>query len=376
MAAASSLARAPLDLVSRVRRDVERNALRARNGIKMATGYGRPGVGCTPKDVVWSSGKVELWHYRSESVGYRPPVLIAFSLVTRSYILDLAPGNSFVQRLLDAGLDVYLVDWGVPDEHEAHNRLEDYTDRYLPQAIEQVLEDSGCDEVNLLGYCFGGVLSLLCLAHQPDLPVRSLTTIATPVDMTKMGLFAELFRRGELKVDDVLDENGNLPPSVMRQGFRILKPTADLAKYATLLEKLWDDRYVDSYQTMTQWTSDHIPFPGAAARQSVEMLMRENGMMTDQLRLGGERVHLSDIRCPLLNVVAERDHIVPVEAAKPLLDLVGSSEKDELLLDAGHIGLAVGGTAAKVTIPRIIEFLQRRSDKIPAAGAAAGGGAA
>ena len=353
-----------LGLVDRLRRDVERNALRARNGIKMVAGVDRPAVGCTPKEVVWSSGKCELWHYTSDRVTYRPPVLIAFSLITRSYILDLAPGNSFVEQLLDSGLDVYLVDWGVPDEHEAQNTLEDYTQRLLPAAIDEVLADSGCDEVNLVGYCFGGVLSLLALAAQPDLPVRSLTTIATPVDMTKLGLFAEVFRRGDMKVDDVLDEHGNVPPSVSRQAFRLLKPTADLAKYATLLEKLWDDEYVDAYSTMTRWTEEHIPFPGATAKQSVDMLLRDNAFMTDRLRLGGRPVHLSDITCPLLNVVAERDHIVPVEAAAPVIDLVGSEVTDELRLQAGHIGLAVGRTAAKVTIPKIIEFLQRRSEEV------------
>lgn len=367
VAAVESLLRSPADLVGRIRRDVERNALRARNGVKLAAGVGRPRVGVTPKDVVWSRDRCELWHYRSDAVAYRPPVLIVFSLISRSYILDLAPGNSFVERLLRAGLDVFLLDWGTPDERDAANRLEDYTDDYLPAALDAVRRDRGADEVNLLGYCFGGILALLAVAHQPELPVRSLTTIATPVDLSRLGLFADIFRSGDLDLDDVLDEHGNVPPHVLRQAFRVLKPTADLTQYATLLEKLWDDSYVSSYQSMTQWTGDHVPFPGAAARQCVQMLMRENALVTDRLRLGGDAVHLAAVTCPLLNVVAVRDHIVPAEAASPLLDLVGSVEKDELRLDAGHIGLAVGRAAARVTVPRIVEFLQRRSEPVAAA---------
>jgi polyhydroxyalkanoate synthase len=356
-----STLQAPIAAVGRVRREVERHARRARNGIRLAAGVDTPAVGQTPKEVVWERDRCQLWRYRSDRVAYHPPLFIVFSLVSRSYILDLTPGNSFVEHLRDAGFDVFLLDWGVPDERDAANTVEDYVDGYLPAGIERALEVSGAGEVNLLGYCFGGVLSLLSMAHHADLPVRSLTTIATPVDYSGMGFMGELFRRGRLEVDDLLDDTGNLPAGVVRQAFRVLKPTAEVGRYATLFENLGDDRYLLAYQAMTQWTNEHIPFPGAAARQTVEMLVNANGAMTDRLHLGGEAVSLSDITCPFLNVVAERDHIVPPAAARPLVDLVGSAEPEQLLLDAGHIGLAVGRSAARVTIPTIIEFLQRRS---------------
>src|SRR5439155_247324 len=135
----------PQQVLDRVRRDVERNALRARNGIKLVAGVDRPGVGQTPKDVVWERGRCQLWHYRNEDVRYSPPLLIVFSMISRSYILDLTPGNSFIEQLLDAGFDVYMVDWGEPDERDARNRLEDYADDYIPAAVARVLEISGCD---------------------------------------------------------------------------------------------------------------------------------------------------------------------------------------------------------------------------------------
>ena len=81
---------------------------------------------------------------------YGPPLLIVFSLISRSYILDLTPGNSFVEQLLEAGFDVYLLDWGEPDERDAANGLEDYVDDYIPAGIDRVLELSGADEVNLV----------------------------------------------------------------------------------------------------------------------------------------------------------------------------------------------------------------------------------
>lgn len=361
----------PQAILDRVRRDVERNALRARNGIKLAAGIDRPGVGRTPKDVVWERGRTQLWHYRNDDttgggVRFSPPLLIVFSLISRSYILDLTPGNSFVEQLLAAGFDVWMLDWGEPDERDALNRLEDYVDDYIPAGVAEVLRATGADEVNLFGYCFGGDLTLLYAAHHPEAPIRSLTVLATPVDFRHMGPLGDIFAKGGLEVDTVLDGDGNVPPSVVVQGFRTLTPTSEVTRYVTLWERLWNDDYVASYSAMTGWSDDHVPFPGAAARQTVDMLLRRNGMLQDDLSLGGDRVHLSDVRAPFLTVRANRDHIVPSDASAPLIDLVGSEDKHELRLDAGHMGLVVGRTAARTTVPTIIEFLQKRSEPVDA----------
>jgi polyhydroxyalkanoate synthase len=351
-----------------VRRDVERNALRARNGIKLAAGLDRPGVGQSPKDVVWQRGRCQLWHYRNDDVDggvrYAPPLLVVFSLISRSYILDLTPGNSFLEQVLAAGFDVYMIDWGEPDERDANNRLEDYVDDYIPAAVERVLELSGCDEVNLFGYCFGGDLALLYAAHHLDAPLRSLTVLATPVDFRHMGPMGDLVRVGGLEVDEVVGDDGNVPPSVVVQGFKTLTPTAVVTRYVTLWERLWNDEYVAAYQAMTGWSDDHVPFPGAAARETVQMLVRDNGMVTDKLVVGGDPVHLRDITVPFLTVRANGDHIVPPDACAPLLDLVGSPDKHELPLDAGHMGLVVGRTAARTTVPTILDFLRRRSEEV------------
>lgn len=355
---------APGQVLDRVRRDLERNVLRTRNGIRMLTGIDRPAVGLTPKDVVWRKGRSELWRYRSDQVALYPPLLLIFSLVSRSYILDLTPDNSFIRQLLAAGFDVYLLDWGVPDERDAGNTLEDYADGYIPAAIEEVCRRSGVDEVSMIGYCFGGILALLHAAHHPESPVRSLTAMATPVDFRCMGPLVDIVRSGDLDPLSVLSDDGNVPASVIQQGFRTQHPTADVTRYVTLWERLWSDEYVAAYQAMTCWSQNHIPFPGAAFLQTAGMLVRDNGMVTDSLSLGGDRVHLGDVRCPFLSVVAERDNIVPLPAAAPLIELVGATDKQELRLPAGHIGLVVGRTASRTTVPTIIDFLKRRSESV------------
>jgi polyhydroxyalkanoate synthase subunit PhaC len=169
---------------------------------------------------------------------------------------------------------------------------------------------------------------------------------------------------GGMTVDSVLGSDGNVPPSFVVQGFRTLTPTAEVTRYVNLWERLWNDEYVASYQAMTGWSDDHVPFPGAAARETAQMLVHDNGMMNDRLTVGGDVVHLSDVTVPFLTVRANRDHIVPPDATAPLIDLVGSEDKHELCLDAGHMGLVVGRTAARTTVPTIIDFIRRRSDPL------------
>ena len=355
---------APSDVLQRVERDVQRAVQRGRNGLRYAAGTSRPKVGQTPKDVVWRRHKAELWRYRNDDVRVRPPVVIVHSLVSRSYVLDLYPGNSAVAFLLGQGLDVFLLDWGVADEADAANTLESYVDDGIPAAVAAACEAAGTDEVTLLGYCFGGVLSLLTCARHPELPVRNLVLMATPVDFRGMGAITALVRDGRLDPEEIVEPTGNVPPEAIENAFRLLKPTAEVSQYATLWENLWNDKYMEGYQAMGQWARDHVPFPGAAFRQTVEQLVRGNALMEGTLELGGRRVDLAAIRCPVLNVIAERDHIVPMEAAEPVVELVGSDEAEELRLAAGHVGLVAGRAAAKVTLPGIAGWIADHSELV------------
>ena len=346
----------PADVLERVERDVRRAAQRGRNGLRYAAGTSRPKVGRTPKDVVWRHHKAELWRYRNDAVRHRPPVVIVHSLVSRSYVLDLYPGNSAIAFLLSQGLDVFLVDWGVADEAEAANTLETYSEGYLPEAIAAACEAASTDDVTLLGYCFGGVLSLLAAARRPDLPIRNLVLMATPVDFTGMRAITALVREGRLDPEDVIDSTGNVAPEAVENAFRLLKPTAEYSQYANLWQHLWNDEYMEGYQAMGQWTRDHVPFPGAAFRQTVEQLVRGNGLMDASV------ADLSEITLPVLNVMAERDHIVPLAAAAPLAQLIGQTE--ELRLAAGHVGLVAGRAAAKVTLPGIAGWIADHSEAL------------
>ena len=355
----------PNEVVARVRRDVERSVLRARNGIKHVAGIDRAQVGLTPKDTVWDRHKVQLWHYRRPEgcpVRFDPPILLVMSLVSRSYVLDLRPGNSVVEFLMGEGFDVYMLDWGVPDEVESGNTLETYCDEYLPRAVEAVCEDSGSPDVTMWGYCFGGLLSVLSVAGNPQMPIRNLLVMATPTDFRHMGPMSSMLQEGRIELDSIVDETGNVPADVIRGSFKVLKPTADLSSYANLWENLWNDEFVEGYQAMTQWANDHIPFPGACFRQTAELFNRGNHLANGEVRLGRRTVRLADITVPFLNVVGEADHIVPPAAVGPLASLVGSTDVEELRLPAGHVGLVVGKGARRRTLPAMADWVSRHSE--------------
>jgi polyhydroxyalkanoate synthase len=374
----ASGAPAPFDLFATLQREIDRNARRARNGLQVLVGPGTP-VGRSPKLTVWRRDKAELWRYPGERVRFAPPLLMYLGLVSRSYVLDLHPRQSFVASLRDAGFDVFLLDWGVPDEADAANTLETYVDGYLPEAVAAALEASGARELSILGYCMGACLSLMYLAGHPEAPVRNLVTMAAPVDFSKMGDHLEPIRSGRLDPTILVDEaTGNMPGDVIRTYFRMRKPTSEIVQYVNLWENLWNDEFVEGFQAMGQWVRDQIPFPGAALRQVVDMWVRDDGFVNDKLALGGRRLDLRSITCPLLHILAEKDDIVPPGAAEPLPGLVGSRDVETVRLNAGHVSLAMGRHAAKVTIPAIVRWLSRRSDAVgerePAAGDASGPG--
>jgi polyhydroxyalkanoate synthase len=283
------------------------------------------------------------------------------SLVSKAYIFDLRPGSSFVEVLLAHGLDVFMLDWGVPDERDADNTLETYCDVYLPEAVAATCDASSRNDLTMLGYCFGGTLAMLYLAGHPDAPVRNLAVVATPIDFTQLGPMSTTLADGMLEADDLIDETGNVPAETIVNGFRLIKPLGDLATWAGLCANLWDDDYVESYLAIFGWARDQIPFPGATMRQVVGMFTRENAIVNDSVRYGGRRVTLKGIECPTLCVLSEQDHITPPEAIGPLLDLVGADDKTELRFPSGHVGLIVGRRAARDNMPAMASWIVERS---------------
>jgi len=354
----------PDDLLSRVNRDVERSLLRARNGLRYVRGSHRPKLGVTPKDVVWTRDKAQLWRYRGGPVEFGQPLVIVTSLVSRSYILDLLPGSSAVEFLRARGFDVFMVDWGIADELDADNTFETYIDEYLPRAIDAAIRETGATEVTLVGYCLGGVLAFLYANAYVDNPVRNLVLLATPVDFTEMGPMVAALVEGRVDPEDLLDETGNVPADVLYSGFFMMAPTTVVAQNATLLQNLWNDEFVRGFQAVSQWTRDQVPFPGAAFRQLVDELIRRNVLMEGSWHLGGREIELTATPARVLNVMASHDKVVPRAASAPVGELVGRRDRrEELVVKGGHATFGTGRSAFTHTLPRLSEWIAAHSNR-------------
>src|SRR3954468_894576 len=327
---------------------LERQVLRARNGLAYLAGTNQPRIATAPRDLVWKLDKGRLWRYRSDSRSIRPPVLIVHSLVSKSYILDLLPSNSMIGFLRDEGFDVFLLDWLPADPADSENTLETYVDHYIPKAMAPVARESGREETAVIGYCFAGVLALLLAAGHPELPIRNLITLTTPCDYREMGFMSKMFLAGRLDPGDVIDDTGLVPATAMDEGFQALKPTDQVVQQVNLFQNLWNEDWVEGFQAMNRWARDQVPFPGAAFRQTVDVLIRDNALLAGVIPFGRGELRLRDIRCPYLNVYCEQDTIVPSAASEPITALVGSEDAGELRLQSGHVGFVAGRQAAKV----------------------------
>lgn len=348
-------------LAARLRLEVERALQRSLKGIELL-GAPPPVVGRTPRRVLHRRGTLELVHYHATTDEvYRVPLLIVMAPTNKGYILDLAPGQSLIEFLLGRGYDVYMIDWNVPAESERELKIDHYVLDFIPDCIRRVQQDSGEHDLTLLGYCAGGMLSVIYQALHADGPVKNLVCFTTPIDFTQMALFRSMSDARHFDVDQFVDKLGIVPADVVASGFEALRPASRVAGQIRLWDNLWNDQFVKGYRMMERWGNETLPLPGGYFRQMTRELLQKNALYEGTLRIGGRVVDLGRITVPLLHVVAQYDHIVPPACARPLVERVGSADKEEVVLPGGHVSIAAGANAVKRMWPTLDDWLGGRS---------------
>ena len=324
-------------------------------------------IGQTPKEVVWTLNKAKLYRYipvQPKERRHQIPLLLAFALMNRPSILDLRPGHSFVEFMVQKGYDVYLLDWGVPGPEDKNLQFDDYALEYLPRAVRKLKAISRVNEFSLLGWCIGTIITTIYAALRPDEGLRNLILLTAPLDFSNKEaiFFARWTDERFFDVDKVLAVFGNMPGEMIDYGAKALKPVEN---YVSSYLKLWDNldnpKVVEAWLAMNTWVTDLVPIAGGAFRQLVVDLYRNDRLMRGELMIRGERVDVTRIRANLLNVIAESDHITPACQSETLLSKVGCTDKEVLRVKGGHIGSMAGSTASKYAWPHIDDWLARRS---------------
>ncbi len=320
-------------------------------------------VGTTAAAVVYCQDKMRLLHYtpsanRQQEALHSVPVLIVYALINRYIMLDLEPGRSFVQTLLDQGLDVYLIDWGSPTGVDRYVNLGDYIDGYIHDVVEWICDASQIEQVNVMGICMGGTLSAIYTALHPE-SVKNLITFATPIncDIDDSALFLWV---KELDIDRIINVYGNLPGDLSNMLYLLAVPVSSVDKYVRFFKRAEDAEYVSTFLRMEQWTYDSPDMAGEAFRQYIKDIVQKNLLFKSKLVINGKPVVLGNIRCPLLNVFGNRDHLVPPSSAKPLGDLVSSTDVTNREVHSGHIGMFVGKHAQKTVVPEVARWITAR----------------
>ncbi len=316
--------------------------------------------GCSTRAEVFRTDRTVLWRYAPSAPAARlAPLVICYALVNRPYMLDLQPDRSLIRGLLARGLDVYLVDWGYPDRADRGLTLDDYVNRYLGACIDHVRSAHAIPTVNLLGVCQGGTLSICHAALFPE-RVRNLVTMVTPVDFhTDDNLLAKWARR--LDVDALVDALGNVPGELLNTAFIALMPLRLTArKYAGLADIADDRAALENFLRMERWIHDSPDQAGEAFRQFIRGFFQENRLMQGSLAIDGRPVDPRRIACPVLNIYASEDHLVPPSASRPLAGLVASRDYTPLEFQGGHIGIYVSRSAQELLPRTIAEWLRDR----------------
>jgi len=285
-------------------------------------------------------------------------------LINRPTIFDLRPGNSFVSFLLEEGFDVFLLDWGEPDDEDADMGLEAYVCDELPWGIRETLRAAEADEVSLLGWCIGGTVCAMHCALTHDTAVRNLVLLTTPIDTTD-SRYGQWVARDSFDVDLVADAYPAIPGRMIDFANKLLKPKTNFwDTYANLWEATREGKARrDAYQPMAKWVADNPPFPSRAYREWITWMYKENRLVRGRMRLRGRRVDLRAIDQNLLVVTAGADHIAPPPGTAPIFDFVSSEDVTHFDRPGGHIGLMAGSRAREEIWPDLAGWLAERSSE-------------
>ncbi len=336
------------------------------NGLGWLLRDTRSVVGRTPWEPVLEQGKLVVRRYRSPGrrASFSPPILCVPPLGVRPFVFDLYPEQSVVGLLLEEGFDVYLVDYGVPDETDQDLTLDDYVGRFVPTACEAVRSDSGCREISLLGYCLGAIFAMTHVVANRDDDVRNVVDVGAPVDITRTGAMGALMQVLATQTEEIVKRSNGVSAEAAGAMFRMITPVRNVTRYADLFLNMWDREYVDGFDAMNEWINQLIGWPRDAYLQLSRDFNRKNLLAEGRWTVAGRGADLAEFRASLLVLAGRGDSLAPPAAVKRVLDLVGSEDKTFREVPGGHMGVLAGRRARNEVWRPTARWLIERSDAL------------
>lgn len=331
-----------------------------------AAGYGPQE---SPFDVVHAEPGISLRRYAASAAERPdgpdvPAVLIVPAPIKRPYIWDLAPEISVVQRFLQQGMPVFLVDWARPEPADSARDLADYADRLLKQCCDAVEKASGRHRVVLAGHSLGGLMAAIFACLYPD-RAHALILVESPLHF---GPAAGSFAPWVAAAPDAYgigDAFGNVPGSFLNLVSVAAAPQAfQWERHLDRQLAAGDAHASRNHLRVERWSCDESPLPGRLFGDIVEKLYRSDTFMRGELDIHGRRIGPGCLTCPLLNVVDARSSVVPAGSIMPFHEAAASREKRLLTYpgDIGvglqHVGVLVGRQGHARIWPEVLEWLE------------------
>jgi poly(3-hydroxybutyrate) depolymerase len=280
-----------------------------------------------------------------------------------SCIVDFSPTQSQMKVIKAAGLErAFSLEWIGATAETSGASIEDYLD-----FVERSVEHIG-GPVNLIGDCQGGWLAAIYAALHPE-HVNTLTLAGAPIDFRDgdavIGDWVEALGGGDLAFYRWVVEQGGgvLKGEHMLNGFILIKPENEIAKQVQLMTHIHDAEHLERHRHFETWFKHVQDIPGAFYLWIVEHLFMENRLVNGTLEIGGERVDLARIDCPLFLLGGARDHITPPAQVFAAADHVSTPAKDveKLTNSGGHLGLFMGTEALREQWPPMLAAVYARS---------------
>ena len=337
----------------------------------------------TPNEVIYSEGIMKLRYYPhtdttpfeldDEQVTptkqhHRVPVLLVPPLGVFGWIYDLMAERSWVRFLNARGFEVYLLDWGAPSKENSDLNLETYVNQWYKNAVEEVHKHSGSEKISLVGYCMGGLLTLLYAGAHGHGNIENIVTIATPIDFHKnqiqgkfLSLVDKVTKKMPLNKLEVDSSSFHVPGDVLAVIFKATNPLAGVYSYFDLIRNLSDREYIKAHLTTKEWFTNMADYPGATVQQLALKFSIRNQLASGIVPLTDHLADFSKIDANFLGFAGDTDVIVGIEAAEKIMDLVSSKDKSFQVVPGGHAGVFAGGKAKQHTWTITADWLAERS---------------
>jgi polyhydroxyalkanoate synthase len=294
-------------------------------------------IGTSPGAVVLRTEVMELIQYQpaKPTVGSVPVVFVPPE-ISRHYILDLAPGRSLVEFLVNQGHQVFTISWRNPTPEHREWNLDTYVAASL-EAITTAALIAGSPDAHVVGVCAGGVTAAALAGHiaaTGERRIRSLTFFVTVLD-TGAETMASLFLSEWSAAMAVQGSKrkGILQGRQLTRMFAWMRPNDLVWNYFVSNYLLGQDP--PAFDVLA-WNAD-MPNMTAGLHADLANLFLENPLPEPgKLTVLGTPIDLSKVDQESYLVAALTDHITPWEACYRTNGILGGNTRF-VLSSSGHI---------------------------------------